>query len=35
MADTPMLKFVGTGQAYPDKRSAQDRADDFLEIGRS
>jgi glutamate synthase (NADPH) small chain len=35
MADNPMLKFVGTGQAYPEKRSADDRADDFLEISRS
>ena len=35
MADNPMLKFVGLGQAYPDKRAADDRADDFLEISRS
>jgi len=35
MADTPMLKFVGTGQAYPEKRSAADRAVDFGEISRT
>ena len=35
MADNPMLKFVGLGQAYPDKRAAADRADDFLELSRS
>ncbi|MBU1463556.1 MAG: NAD(P)-dependent oxidoreductase [Alphaproteobacteria bacterium] len=35
MADNPMLKFVGKGQAYPDKRDADARADDFLEISRS
>ena len=35
MADNPMLKFVGTGQAYPEKRSAEARADDFMEISRS
>ena len=32
MADNPMLKFVGTGQSYPDKRSADERARDFQEI---
>ena len=32
MADNPMLKFVGTGQTYPDKRSAEERARDFHEI---
>ena len=26
MADNPMLKFVGTGQAYPDKRAPDVRA---------
>ncbi|PZU58199.1 MAG: dihydropyrimidine dehydrogenase [Sphingobium sp.] len=35
MADTPMLKFVGTGQAYPEKRAAADRAADFNEISRT
>jgi glutamate synthase (NADPH/NADH) small chain len=35
MADNPMLKFVQRGQSYPDKRPAQDRADDFGEIYRS
>lgn len=32
MADNPMLKFVETGQAYPEKRTADDRAADFNEI---
>ncbi len=32
MADNPMMKFVGTGQSYPDKRSADERARDFQEI---
>jgi glutamate synthase (NADPH/NADH) small chain len=32
MGDNPMLKFVGTGQSYPIKRSAEDRAQDFGEI---
>jgi glutamate synthase (NADPH/NADH) small chain len=27
-----MLQFVDRGQAYPPKRSAEDRADDFEEI---
>ena len=31
MAD-PTLQFVNRGQAYPDKRAADDRADDFREI---
>lgn len=32
MADSPMLKFVGTGQDFPDKRTADLRARDFQEI---
>jgi len=32
MAENPMLKFVGTGQAYPAKRAAELRAEDFREI---
>jgi glutamate synthase (NADPH) small chain len=32
MADNPMLKFVGTGQSYPEKRAAPLRAEDFHEI---
>ncbi|MFD1613167.1 NAD(P)-dependent oxidoreductase [Sphingomonas tabacisoli] len=32
MADNPMLKFVGVPQAYPAKRTAELRADDFREI---
>ena len=35
MAENPMLKFVGTGQAYPEKRAATERAADFSEISRS
>jgi glutamate synthase (NADPH/NADH) small chain len=35
MGDTPMLKFVGTGQSYPEKREADARATDFNEISRS
>lgn len=35
MADNPMLKFVKTGQDYPAKRAATDRADDFHEISNS
>ena len=35
MAETRMLKFVKTGQNYPEKRSATERDDDFLEISRS
>ena len=35
MGDNPMLKFVGTGQAYPEKRKADDRAHDFGEINRT
>jgi glutamate synthase (NADPH/NADH) small chain len=32
MADQPMLKFVDRGQAYPAKRPADLRAEDFREI---
>src|SRR5688572_25032369 len=32
MADDAMLKFVGRGQAYPGKRPAELRAEDFREI---
>lgn len=32
MAKDPMLKFVHTGQAYPEKRQAELRAEDFAEI---
>ena len=32
MADESMLKFVARPQAYPAKRTAEDRADDFREI---
>ncbi|MBY0305081.1 MAG: NAD(P)-dependent oxidoreductase [Sphingomonas sp.] len=32
MADETMLQFVGTGQAYPAKRAAALRAEDFAEI---
>ena len=32
MADNPMLKFVDHGQAYPAKRPADLRAEDFREI---
>ncbi|NJM49696.1 MAG: NAD(P)-dependent oxidoreductase [Sphingomonadales bacterium] len=32
MAKDPMLKFVGTAQAFPSKREAQLRAEDFREI---
>ena len=34
MAEKDMLKFVAVGQAYPDKRAAAERDDDFLEISR-
>jgi glutamate synthase (NADPH) small chain len=34
MAENAMLKFVGTGQAYPEKRAAEIRAEDFAEITR-
>ena len=32
MAESTMLKFVDRAQAYPPKRAATDRADDFREI---
>ncbi|MEQ1549026.1 MAG: NAD(P)-dependent oxidoreductase [Chakrabartia sp.] len=32
MADNPMLKFVGRGQSYPEKRAAPLRTEDFREI---
>jgi glutamate synthase (NADPH) small chain len=32
MSDAQMLKFVGTGQAFPAKRTAALRAEDFREI---
>ncbi len=32
MAKEPMLKFVTVGRDMPEKRSAEDRKDDFLEI---
>jgi glutamate synthase (NADPH) small chain len=32
MVDNPMLKFVGRQQAYPQKREAELRAEDFQEI---
>jgi glutamate synthase (NADPH) small chain len=35
MAENPMLKFVGTAQAYPEKRAPDLRAEDFAEIARS
>ena len=34
MANDSMLKFVGREQSYPDKRSADERADDFREIAQ-
>ena len=34
MAATTMLRFTGVGQAFPPKRDAAARADDFLEIAR-
>ena len=34
MAETPMLKFVDLPQAYPAKRTADERASDFQEIAR-
>ena len=34
MADTKMLKFTERAQAYPPKRAAAERAQDFLEIAR-
>src|SRR3546814_6331894 len=35
MAENKMLSFVDTGQSYPEKRSAEERGDDFLEISRA
>ena len=35
MANDPMLKFVGVGQEYPAKRTADERHDDFGEISRA
>ena len=35
MANDPMLKFVGVGQEYPAKRTADERNDDFGEISRA
>ena len=34
-AGNPMLTFVGTDQAYPDKRAPDIRAEDFAEITRA
>ncbi len=34
MANDSMLKFVGREQSYPDKRTANERADDFREIAQ-
>jgi glutamate synthase (NADPH/NADH) small chain len=34
MADAKMLKFTSRSQAYPPKRGADERAQDFLEIAR-
>ena len=34
MPNTTMLRFTGVDQAYPAKRAAAARADDFLEIAR-
>ncbi len=34
MANDSMLKFVGREQSYPDKRTADERADDFREIAQ-
>ena len=34
MAKDSMLKFVGTPQAFPEKRKAEMRAEDFAEIAR-
>ena len=35
MGDNPMLKFVATGQDYPTRRAADERAHDFAEISKS
>jgi len=32
VAKDPMLKFISKPQAYPEKRAAQLRAEDFAEI---
>ena len=32
MAKDPMLKFVSLPQAYPEKRAAELRSEDFAEI---
>jgi glutamate synthase (NADPH/NADH) small chain len=32
MANDHLLKFVDRAQSYPDKRPAEDRAEDFREI---
>jgi glutamate synthase (NADPH/NADH) small chain len=34
MANDSMLKFVGREQSYPDKRTADERAEDFREIAQ-
>ena len=34
MADIKMLQFTSASQAYPAKRAADDRTQDFLEIAR-
>lgn len=34
MANDSMLKFVDREQSYPDKRTADERADDFREIAQ-
>jgi glutamate synthase (NADPH/NADH) small chain len=34
MADVKMLQFTGEAQAYPPKRAADERTEDFLEIAR-
>ncbi|RZM34120.1 MAG: NAD(P)-dependent oxidoreductase, partial [Sphingomonas sp.] len=34
MANDSMLKFVGREQSYPDKRTADERQDDFREIAQ-
>ena len=34
VAKDPMLKFVDTPQAFPEKRNAELRAEDFAEIAK-
>jgi glutamate synthase (NADPH/NADH) small chain len=34
VAENKMLRFVGVPQLYPEKRAAEERDDDFLEIAR-